>query len=166
MGGREEGGPGDRGGHPAVCDASPLIALDQIGRLDLLPGLFGTVVVPPAVSAETPRIAKPDWLVERRLREPIPDWLVAARLGPGETEAIALALQLRAEQVVLDERRATRIARGEGLRVVGTLGVLLLAKSAGLVPAIRPDVAGLRATGFHLAPWLVADVLATAGEDA
>ncbi len=164
MGGGEAGGPRDRGGTPAVSNASPLIALDQIGRLHLLRDVFGTVIIPTAVATETPRVASAAWLRKVPLRGTVPSWLEVVGLGPGETEAIALALELRAEQIVLDERRATRTARGAGLRVVGTLGVLLLAKSQGVVPAVKPMVDDLLATGFHLAPWLVDDVLATAGE--
>lgn len=164
MGGGEAGGPRDGGGNPVVCDASPLIALAQIGRLHLLRDVFGAVIVPPAVTIETPRVAKPEWLAERPPRAQIPTWLGEAGLGPGETEAIALALELHAPWLVLDERRATGLARASGLHVIGTLGILLLSKSAGLLPSVRPAIDDLLATGFHLAPWLVTDALSTAGE--
>jgi uncharacterized protein len=165
VGGREADGPGDRGVPPVVCNASPLITLAQIGRLDLLRALFSTVVVSPAVVRETPRTAKPSWIVERPLAGPVPPPVVAASLGPGETETICLALELGASQVILDERRGRRFAQALGIRVIGTVGVLLLAKDRGLLSAVRPEIDALVGTGFRLASWVIDDALATAGED-
>ena len=164
MGGREAGGTGNRGDAATVCNASPLIALAAIGRLDLHRDVFSTVAVPPAVIRETPRIAKPSWIVTRRLAHPIPPPVASARLGPGETEAIALALELGAGQILLDDRDARRLAAALGLRVAGTLGVLLLAKQRDVLPAVQPVIEALLSTDFHLAPWLVDDALRTAGE--
>lgn len=89
--------------------------------------------------------------------------LSASTLGRGERECIGLALELDAEAVI-DELRGRRRALTMGVRVVGTLGVLLLAKDEGLIQNIGPDVDALLETGFYLAPWLIADALATAGE--
>lgn len=130
-----------------------------------MPRLFATVVVPLAVAAETRSVERAKWLVELPFRGRFPDWLGAAGLGLGETEAIALALELAPEWLILDERRATRVARTAGLQVVGTVGILLSAKSRGLLPAVRPAIEDLLGTGFHLAAWVVADALAEAGEE-
>ena len=114
---------------------------------------------------ETPRIAKPAWIVERSLAGPVPPSLVAASLGAGETEAICLALELGAAQLLLDERQGRRFAQALGIRVIGTVGVLLLAKDRGLLSAVRPEIDALVRTGFRLASWVIDDALATAGED-
>ena len=75
-----------------VADASPLIALHQIGRLDLVRQLFGSVAVPPAVVREiAPSVIRPAWIIERPLTRTISPRIVAASLGPGESEAISLA---------------------------------------------------------------------------
>ncbi len=105
----------------------------------------------------------PSWLVERSAG-PLPLSLSAAELGRGETETIALALRLGAARVILDERRATRHARSLGLPVIGTLGVLLLAKTEGHIPSVRPAIDDLMESGFYLSQWVIADALATAGE--
>lgn len=92
--------------------------------------------------------------------------VLRASLGAGESEAISLALERGAEDLIVDERAARRLAEDLGLRVIGTLGILLAAKRKGLIPVIRPCLDGLVDHGFWLAPHLVERTLATAGEDA
>jgi Tol biopolymer transport system component len=86
-----------------VSDASPLIALHQIGQLGLLGSIFGSVLIPPAVAREAPGIERPDWLLVRSLEKPVAPPVVDAGLGQGESEAISLALELGAERVILDD---------------------------------------------------------------
>jgi len=77
-----------------VSNSSPLIALQQIGHLPLLQALFGTLLVPPAVVRETaPTVILPDWVVERALTQQIGPQILGSSLGPGESEAISLALE-------------------------------------------------------------------------
>ena len=93
---------------PTVSDASPLIALSAIGRLELLPTLFGAITVPPAVLAEiAPSISdRPDWFVVQPLAHPEPARIKSSGLGRGEREALSLSLELHAERVILDDRPA------------------------------------------------------------
>lgn len=86
--------------------------------------------------------------------------------GPGEREAISLAHELGGYEVILDDLAARRLAGALGLPVTGTLGVLILAKRRGLVPAIRPLMDALVAVKFRLGPNLYRQLLARAGEDA
>ena len=72
-------------------------------------------------------------------------------LGPGEREAIALALETAADLVVLDDQAGRRLARARGLQVTGTVGVLVEARARGLLPALRPELDRLRAAGLWLA---------------
>jgi predicted nucleic acid-binding protein len=72
-------------------------------------------------------------------------------LGPGEREAIALALEIAADLVVLDDQVGRRLARARGLQVTGTVGVLIEARSRGLLPVLRPELDRLRAAGLWLA---------------
>lgn len=88
-----------------VADASPLIALERIGRLELLKALFEEVLIPPAVAAEVaPRLRLPPWICERALQHPIAREVLPATLGPGESEAISLALEIHADRLIIDER--------------------------------------------------------------
>lgn len=85
--------------------------------------------------------------------------------GDGEREAIALALEIQAALVILDDLPARRIALAARLNVISTLGVLLGAKRAGLIDRIRPELESLLKTSFFLSPMLYAQLLAEAGED-
>jgi len=89
---------------------------------------------------------------------------MAVSLGPGEREAIALALELKATRLLLDDLPARRLASSLGLEIIGTLGLLLWAKEQGLLPAVRPWVDTLLREGFYISERLLAEVLSTAGE--
>lgn len=93
-----------------VSDSSPLIALAAIDHLPLLPALFDTVLVPPAVALETGRAIPypPAWLRTRSLEAPLPAAVQPSVLGDGEREAIALALETDAARIVLDDLPARR----------------------------------------------------------
>ncbi len=149
-----------------VSNASPLIAFAQIERLDLLEELFGTICIPPAVTREiAPTIkAPPPWLAQCELSQRLGARVLASSLGPGESEAISLALELDARWVILDERRGRRLAQAMGLTVLGTLGILSAAKDKGLITGVKPHLDTLMSCGFHVATDLHERVLRDAGE--
>lgn len=129
-----------------VSDASPLIALAAVGELQLLRVLYGEVLVPDGVFAEATGEGRPgadavrraEWI--RRVR--VLDQARVASLPPeidrGEAEAIVLALEVQADALLIDERRARRVAARFGIPLTGVLAVLLAAKARGLIPAVRP----------------------------
>lgn len=148
-----------------VSNASPLIALQQIGELELLHKLFGEIVIPPAVAHEVaPSVTLPSWAEGRPLQQPMAGEILRASLGAGESEAISLAQEIRAAWLLLDERPARRLAQALGLRVAGTLGLLNRAKERGLLQAVRPHLEALLRAGFHATPALVERILREAGE--
>jgi hypothetical protein len=148
-----------------VVDASPLIAFQQIGHLPLLQALFTTLLVPNAVAREiAPSVPSQPWIVERQPSQPLAPQVLQASLGAGESEAISLALELRADRFIVDEKAARHLAQALGLRVIGTLGVLLAAKRKGLVPAVRALVEALLEKNFWISPQLVQRALAEVGE--
>lgn len=149
---------------PVVSNSSPLIALEQIGHLDLLERFFTTVLVPPAVTREATSVVLPAWIIEAPLTQPIGPRILRASLGSGESEAISLALEVSAQWIILDDRPARRLAEALGLPVIGTLGVLLASKRRGFLPAVRPCADALVNHGFRIAPDLYERVLADAGE--
>lgn len=156
-----------------VANATPLISLALIGKLDLLQNLYGQVAVPGAVHAEIlaggPRgtgrveVQQADWLRVIQLRDARRAALLAD-LDQGEAEVIALAQEMDAGLVIIDESLARRHAKRLGLTLTGTLGVLLRAKHSGLVPAIAPLIAQLREGGIHVSDAVVAEVMRLAGE--
>jgi predicted nucleic acid-binding protein len=97
---------------------------------------------------------------------PIPSRVSQANLGPGETEAVSLALELHADRLVLDEKAARQLAVAFGLNVIGTLGVVLAAKRKGLIVAVRPLVEALLENNFWISPQLVRRALEEAEEGA
>jgi len=150
-----------------VADASPLIALAGIGRLEILREVYAEVVVPPAVHQEAfARRGRPvpTWIQVRVPAGPVLAAVASPGLGVGEREAIALAVELHADLLLMDDRDARRAALAAGLRIAGTMAVLLRAKRAGHLQAVRPVLEALVANGFYVAKALQATVLRDAGE--
>ena len=106
----------------------------------------------------------PDWLGVEPLQGAIPTVLTAHAIGPGEREALALALEFGAATLVVDERRARRIAERLAIPIVGTAGLLVAAKRAGLIDAVSPILDRLRHDGFFLADEIVRMTLTDAGK--
>src|SRR6266568_695098 len=151
-----------------ISDTSPLRYLVLIGQADPLPALFTEVLIPEAVADELSQSATPEavrsWIVHR------PSWLqvvpltarpasVSSRdLDPGEHDAVLLALQLKVDLVLMDEREGVEEARRLGLTVTGTLGVLDRAAERGLID-LTSAVAALRQTNFRIDPSLIDQLL-------
>jgi predicted nucleic acid-binding protein len=148
-----------------VSNSSPLIAGGDIGLGAIFEALFGEVLIPPAVCQEafTSR-PQPSWITERPLTNPSASGLLQGRLGAGEREAIALTLEVNADLLLMDELAGRRTATSLGVRVMGTLGMLLRAKAQQLIPAVGPLIDQLLATGFYVDDELAERVRRTAGE--
>jgi hypothetical protein len=148
-----------------VANSSPFIALERIGRLDLLPALFGKLLVPPAVRSEVFAARPlPVWVEERPLVQTLAPRIAAVRLGPGEREAIAIALEVQAAELLLDDLAARRLAISLRIPLLGALGLLLRARKRGLVREIRPLLDALNAQDFHISARLYRAFLTAAGE--
>ncbi|MGH2561481.1 MAG: DUF3368 domain-containing protein [Thermomicrobiales bacterium] len=148
-----------------ISDASPLIALERIDRLDLLHMLFDVVIVPTAVAQEIgPTIAHLPWIDERRLSQQLDSRVAAARLGPGEREALSLALEFGDARIIVDDLPARILADVLVIPIVGTIGVLLAAKRHAYLSIIRSELDALRSTGFRMGPDLYHHTLALAEE--
>lgn len=156
-----------------VCDTSPLQYLFQIGLLELLPTLYGEITVPEAVVLEIEEgrrhgVSLPDvqslpWV---RVKQPRDRAVLAivSDLGAGEREVLALAVERPGSLVILDDRLARRYAFHLGLRMTGTLGVLLRAKRGSYLRAIAPALDELDRRGFRLDTTTRAAVLRLSDE--
>ena len=148
-----------------VSDSGPLIALERIQQLRLLPKLFNHIVIPPAVEREVASLRKlPDWVLVQPLRRLPVLGRLGLSLGPGETEAIGLSLEIAAARLLVDDKAARRLARSLQLPIMGTLGILLAAKRRRILPNVRPCLDALQRSSFYLTPDLYRSVLAEAGE--
>lgn len=140
-----------------VSDTSPLNYLVLVSAIDVLPTLFGGVYAPPTVLTElqhprTPPAVKqwaqspPDWL---RISEPSKGVAGTAGLDPGEAQAIALAVEIRADAVLIDEKKGRRVAKSHGLATLGTITVLELAAEQELLD-LRAAFDSLQRTSFQI----------------
>lgn len=149
-----------------VSDSSPLIAFGAIGRLDLFPALFQSILIPPVVAAEiAPSLPTlPAWLRIEKLKGALPQAVLRRSLGDGERQALALAVELRSDRIVLDDLPARSVARTLRLSITGTAGVLLVAKRNKLIPQVRPYLDELVKKSFFVGPQLYDELLRLAGE--
>jgi predicted nucleic acid-binding protein len=158
-----------------VADTSVLLNLVFLNQENILVNLFGTIIVPEAVSVEFRRLsasagrfsnlAIPAFCQLRHISY-IPAVLAAdARLDAGEAEWLALALDLHADGVLMDESAGRSAAANLGITAIGTLGILVRAKQAGLIGHIAPLLRRLIVDGrFRIAPALVREALQKTGE--
>lgn len=158
-----------------VCNTSPITNLAAISQFDLLQSLYGEIIIPEGVWDElhamglnwpgAQEVGSASWITRQRVQNTALVDALALELDRGEAEAIALAIELRAGLILLDEREGRRTARRLGLPVIGVLGILLDAKRHGYLPAIAPIVNALRqSAGFYLSDDLVMLALDLAGE--
>ncbi len=147
-----------------VSNTSPLRYLIAVGRADLVEQIFRHVLIPQAVEREltdpsTPEAVRqwmaqrPAWLEIRPSRPPDPE--LARRLDQGEAEAIQLAIDLRADFLLVDEFRGRNIATARGLVVIGVLGILLESYRRRRIENPLEMLAQLRANQFHVSRRLV-----------
>jgi predicted nucleic acid-binding protein len=160
-----------------VSNTSPISNLAIIGQLDLLREQFGKVWIPLAVFAESDRTAhaptrhvilqaiESGWRVVHPAADIDVVNLLLSDLHRGEAEAIDLALEMKADLLLIDEREGRRIARESGLTVRGILGVLLRAKKTGRIATMKTSIDKLKnQAGFFIAAELEKSILAEAGE--
>ena len=157
-----------------ISDTSPVRALAFLGLLDLLKNLYGQVDVPPAVANELLNghgaVPKVDVLQISFMRIRTPQNISRVKhlltiLDAGESEAIALALESNDALLLIDELRGRSVAQQLSMDFTGTLGILLRAKSAGLIAAVGPLIDQLqRGLGFYISTRVKNHVLGLAGE--
>lgn len=157
-----------------ICNATPLINFAAIARLDILQATFEQIIIPQAVYDETTGSGFPG--TKYVLQAIAAGWLqvrpvatiastIPVELDDGEREAIALALAIGEQQILLDEREARKVAQQLGLQVMGTLGILLLAKNNQTIPQVRPILDRMmNVARYWVSATLYQQVLQLAGE--
>jgi uncharacterized protein len=157
-----------------ICNATPLINFAAINRLDILQTTLGSIIIPQAVYE---KIIIPGFPGSEPIEQAVASgWLqvqevlaigkdIPTELDNGEREAIALALEVKAQQILLDEQEARHVSQKLGLRVVGTLGILLLANQKQIILQVQPLLdAMIDVAQYWVKNALYQEVLRQAGE--
>lgn len=146
----------------AVTNSTCLIGLERIQRLDILPQVFAPITIPPAVQSEV-GISAP-WLTIQAPQNRGIVQSLQTQIDEGESEAIALAMELGDVFVILDDLSARRVAQQLHLKVIGTTGMLLRAKQQGIIPEIKPILDALTTANFRISSPLIQKALELANE--
>jgi predicted nucleic acid-binding protein len=155
-----------------VCDSSPLVALSLCKGLRFLDLLFKDVIVPQNVYNEINEAGKPEmgtitaWAKGKVQRAGNMQMLQALGLSldAGESEAIALYWEKSGDLLLIDEQKGRRIAARNSIKIIGTLGILLLAKRKGRIKTIKFPIELLRRSSIRISDRLYQKALEMAGE--
>ena len=158
-----------------VSNTSPLTNLAAIGQFDLLRQLYTELWIADGVWEELnvggmrwpgrADVAAANWIRRRTVQNQAVVTALRRDLDRGESESIALAIELQADLVLLDERAGRHVAQQFGLRVIGTIGTLLEAKAKDAIGQVRPCLDALRQTaGFYLSDTVYNHALELANE--
>ncbi len=158
-----------------VSNTSPLTNLAAIGHFDLLGRLYGVVHIADGVWEElnfenkrwpgSLEVEQAEWIERHKVRDRALVEALRSDLDRGESETIALALELASDLVLMDEKEGRHTAQRLGVRTLGVVGVLLDAKTVGHVDAVRPLLEALRTkAGFYMSAGLVQHALTLAKE--
>lgn len=148
-----------------IADSSPLIALVNVGQIDILPSLFKSAVIPPTVASELASQLRPE-PVREFIASP-PAWLLIQAphvleripgIHVGEQEAISLAQELKADLLIIDDREGRKAALRRNIRTARTIAVLEQAAIAGLID-LEMVLGRLRTTDFRVPKPLLDEVL-------
>ncbi|MBF2008132.1 MAG: DUF3368 domain-containing protein [Chlorogloeopsis fritschii C42_A2020_084] len=158
-----------------VSNTSPISNLAKVGQLDLMQQLYRAILIPSAVYEELlderagetviTTVQSADWLEIRPVQNEELVNQLRDRVNVGEAEAIALAVEVEATRLLIDERLGRQAAKDLGLKITGVMGILLLAKRQNLIMSVKPIMDDLTTqANFRISSQLYVDVLNAAGE--
>ncbi|MEW6717131.1 MAG: DUF3368 domain-containing protein [Chloroflexota bacterium] len=158
-----------------ISNTTPLIGLASIGRFDLLRQLFGELIIPKAVFEEVVmsgreeggakgEVSSAGWIKVVSVEDQLAVEVLLDELDRGEAEVIVLARETNADWVLMDEKKGRRKITQLGMRKIGTVGILLKAKEAGLIESVGGELDQLREKGFSISQYVVDRVLHQADE--
>lgn len=136
-----------------VCNSSPIINLSKINRLDLIEKIYKQIIIPCAVFdelvvkgntkdhvSEIKSLIDIDVIIVKKVKNLGLINLLRKDLDYGESEAIALAQEIKADLIILDEKDARDIASIYDLKKTGFLGILIKAKEKGFVNSVKENI--------------------------
>lgn len=146
-----------------ISDASCLIILDKINRIEILSDLYQNVTTTPEVAKEFGK-PLPSWITLKESPDKNYQKVLEMSIDPGEASAIALSLNYTDPLLLLDDLKARKMAKKLGLVFTGTLGVLVKARKLGVIKELRPIIDLIRNTDFRISDLLVEEILKEVGE--
>ncbi len=155
-----------------ISDSSPLISLALIGKMDIPEKLYREIYVPPAVYEEVIRNDKPFseelklFLNDKikKVSNKMAVEILLSDIGAGEAETIVLALEQQPDIVLIDDLKARKFARIKGVKIIGTMGLLLMAKKEGLIKKIKPLISELVSKNIRISTKIAEITLQAAQE--
>lgn len=146
-----------------ISDTSCLIALDRIGKLELLQKLFNTIITTPEVKYEFGKDL-PTWILIREVNNNNKKKELQSIVDLGEASALALAIETPQSLLIIDERKGRKLAKDLNIKIIGTLRLILMAKQKGFLSSVTETVSELRKANFHLDRKIVNRILKDACE--
>ncbi len=146
-----------------ISDTSCLILLDKIGELEILNKLFGTIITTTEVASEFGQ-PLPSWVQIKQPSDNNYQLIIEASVDKGEASAIALAIELDDCLLIIDDLKGRKFANQLGLTIIGTIGVIVDAILAGIIPSIKPILTKIKSINFRITEQLEALILKRSGE--
>jgi len=146
-----------------ITDASCFITLDKIDGMHLLHSLYKHVLTTPEIAAEFGK-RLPDWIEVKAVLNRDLLYKFAETVDIGEASAMALASEIHADLLIIDDAGGRRFAKKLELNITGTIGVIISAKHNGIILSIKPYIIKIQQTNFRISDWLISQILKEAGE--
>lgn len=141
-----------------ISDASCLIVLSKIGCLHILQSLFGEILVTEEIKNEFGETL-PDWIVVKKAASQEIEKILLLNVDEGEAGAMALYLEQTEALLIIDERKGRIIAQELGVKIIGTIGILIKAEETGIIANLSEIIERLEQTDFRLSPKLKQQLL-------
>ena len=146
-----------------ISDTSCLILLEKIGELSILNKLFGNITTTSEVAEEFGQ-QLPPWFEIKDPKDKNYQAIIEASVDKGEASAIALAIELDDCLLIIDDLKGRKFAHQLELTIIGTIGVIVDAKLAGIIPSVKPILSKIKSTNFRITEKLELLILKRAGE--
>lgn len=140
-----------------IADTSCLIILTNIGRLKILKHLFGSIIITEEV-AEEYGVELPHWISVKTPKNQAKVSELIMHLDKGEATSIALAIELQNSRLIIDETKGRKVAKSENIKIIGTIGVLIMAKKHGFVDDNNEVIQDLIENGFRISESLIEEM--------
>lgn len=141
-----------------ISDTSSLIALSKINKVKILSKIFGTIFITPEVKNEFQNEI-PNWIKIKSFSNYNLFKFLTYNLDEGEASVITLALENNQSLLIIDEKKGRKIAKSMGLKIIGVLGVLVIAKEKGYLKEIKSTLEKLEKLDFRISESLKTHIL-------